>query len=78
MVTMWKNIAPDDEEHELIIEKDEIEKIDLDMTVSQYLMQEGCKKANRLALAKRKVKEVIYTSTEIGWSIKYLCERNYY
>lgn len=72
----WKNMALGDEEHELIIERDEIEKIDLDITVSQYLMQEACKKAYRLTKARRKIKEVIYTAIDNGWSIRYLCERD--
>ena len=75
MPNVWTNAEDTDEEHELIVAKEEYERDDDGTkTSTEYVWERACLKANRLGNSKKRVKEVSFAKTKDGWKIRYLCE----
>ena len=65
-----------EEIHELLITADELNARPSDQNVSSFLIEQACKKANRLGHENKKVKSIIYEK-EFGdcYSIRFFCDQ---
>jgi hypothetical protein len=68
----------EDELHELTLTAWEVNQRHPDMSVTEFLIEETCKKANRLGRERLKIKKVDYTKSSFGdFFIQFLCEKFY-
>ncbi len=65
-----------EELHELFISNEEINDRNSNQTLSEFLLEQSCKKANRLGKEKKKIKEVSFSKENDGYHIIFRCEDN--
>ncbi len=61
--------------HELILSAEDVNNRDPEATIGEYLLEQACKKSNRLGKQGKKVREVTFEKKiDNSYSIIFVCE----